>query len=230
GPHAVGKTSLLRAGILPLVSREPDVDLLSAGSLGYQAAKPPAATPAHNSYSFALLGQWAQLGSPPSSGTTIAAFLRTRTKPASDKKKPRNVLAVIDQFEALFSGFPSREAERDQFFAELKLALEQVPALKLLLIISDDHLATLRRYEQRFAPVEFATISLAALGQEAAVEAVKLPLEGNGRAFEDRVAEDLVDRLRTVIYTDVMGESTTISNELVEPLLLQIVCSEVWSS
>ncbi|HET7012973.1 MAG TPA: tetratricopeptide repeat protein [Streptosporangiaceae bacterium] len=230
GPHAVGKTSLLRAGVLPRVSRQSDVDLLPIGSLGYQAARPPAAAPPHNSYSFALLGQWAQLGSPPRPGTAIAKFLLDRAKPSSDEDEPRSVLAAIDQFEVLFSGFPSREAEREGLFADLKLALEAVPALKLLLVISDDHLATLRRYESRFAPLKFSYMSLAALGPDAAVEAVKQPLDGRGRFFGDGVAEDLVERLRTVQYTDVMGESTAILNELVEPLLLQIVCSELWSS
>lgn len=230
GSHAVGKTSLLRAGILPIVSRQSDVDLLPIGSLGYQAARPPAAAPSHNSYSFALLGQWAQLGAPPTPGTTIAEFLRARVKPDSDGEEPRAVLAVIDQFEVLFSGFPAREAERDGLFSELRNALEELPALKLLLVISEDHLATLKRYEHRFAPDTFRTISLTALGEQAAVEAVTQPIEGSGRVFADGVAEDLVDRLRTVHYTDETGESTAIRNELVDPLLLQIVCSELWAS
>lgn len=230
GPHAVGKTSLLRAGILPLVSRQSDVDLLPIGSLGYQAARPPATAPSHNSYSFALLGQWAQLGSPPTPGTTIAEFLHARNKPAANDEEPRAVLAVIDQFEVLFSGFPARETERDGLFTELQHALAELPALKLLLVISEDHLATLRRYEQRFAPDKFRTISLTALAGEAAVEAVTQPLEGSGRVFGDGVAKDLVDRLRTVHYIDVTGESTAIRNELAEPLLLQIVCSELWAS
>ena len=50
GPAGVGKTSLLNAGVLPLLSEEPYVELLPVGGLGHESSvalavqPPPTAT------------------------------------------------------------------------------------------------------------------------------------------------------------------------------------------
>jgi len=230
GPAAAGKTSLLHAGVLPRLSREAGVDLLPVGGLGHQPARPLAAGPPRNGYSFALLSHWAQLGQPLPVGTSIADFLLSRPRRVSEQGDPHSVLAAIDQFEVLFTAFPARQEERGEFIDELATALRQLPALKLLLVINDDHVATLRSYERRLSPYPFSYVRLDALGPEAALDAVIQPLAGTALSFGTGVAEELVDRLRTVVYTDLAGESATISNPLVEPLLLQIVGTELWSS
>src|SRR5262249_54562863 len=148
-----------------------------------------------NGYSFALIGHWAQLGSPPRAGTSIAEFLLSRTQRKSDQGEAFSVLAAIDQFEMLFTSFPARQAERDAFIDELSAALRQLPALKLLLVIADDHLATLRSYEHRFAPDTFNYVRLEALRVGSAIEALTRPLAGMGKDFAPGVAEELIDQL-----------------------------------
>ena len=230
GPVAVGKTSLLQAGVLPLLSRRTNIDLLLVGNLAHQPTRPLAAPPPHNGYTFSLLDNWAQLGQPPALGTSIAEFLLARAEATAERAEPRDVLVAIDQFDALFSTFPARQAERDRFIDELGAALSQLPALKLLLVVGDEHLATLGGYERRLFPHRFGYVELDALDPEAALDAVTLPLQGTGRSFATGVAEELVDRLRTVTYTDLAGESATVTSDLAEPLLLQIVCAELWST
>lgn len=230
GPAAAGKTSLLQAGVLPLLSRQGGADVLPVSSLVHQAARPTAMQPEHNGYTLALLGGWAQLSEPVEPGTSIAEFLLARSPLISPAGDPYSILGAIDQFEGLFTAFPARHDERQAFMDELRTALDQVPALKLLLVVTDDQLAALSSYERQFAPYPFHYIRLDALKPENAVDAIRGPIANARVAFAPEVAEELVDRLRTVLYQDLAGESATIKNELVEPLLLQIVCSELWSS
>ena len=230
GPAAAGKTSLLQAGILPLLSRQGGADVLPVGSLVHQAARPTAAQSEHNGYTLAVLGGWAQLSEPVEPGTSIAEFLLARSPRISPAGEPYSILGVIDQFEGLFTAFPARHDERQAFIDELRIALDQVPALKLLLIVTDDQLAVLSSYERQLVPYPFNYIRLDALRPENAIDAIRGPIANTRMTFAPGVAEELVDRLRTVLYQDLAGESATIKNELVEPLLLQIVCSALWSS
>jgi tetratricopeptide (TPR) repeat protein len=230
GPAAIGKSSLLHAGALPLLGREAGVELLPVSGVGRPAARPLAAAPPFNGYSFALLSHWAQFEQPPELGTSIADFLLARPSRVRADGEERSLLAAIDQFEALFTGFPARESERADFIDELAVALRQLPALKLLLVVSDDHVATLSSYEQRLSPYPFSYVRLDALKPGAALEAAARPLDGTGWSFAAGVAEDLIERLRTVVYTDLAGESATVVADRVEPLFLQIVCAELWSS
>lgn len=229
GPAAAGKTSLLQAGVLPLLSRQGGADVLPVGNLVHQAARPTAEQSEHNGYTLALLGGWAQLSEPVEPGTSIAEFLLARSPRISPAGEPYSILGAIDQFEGLFTAFPARHDERQAFMNELRTALEQVSALKLLLVVTDDQLATLSAYERQFAPYPFHYIRLEALKPENAIDAIRGPIANARVTFAPDVAEELVDRLRTVIYQDLAGESATIKNKLVEPLLLQIVCSELWS-
>jgi len=143
---------------------------------------------------------------------------------------PYNILAAIDQFEELFTAFPARQEERTGFVEELAEALHEVPTLNLLLILRDDHLAELEPYERHFAPYPVTYVRLGPLDVESAQSAVTSPLVGTGRSFAPGVAEELVDKLRTTAYTDVLGDSAALREDWVQPLFLQIVCSQLWSS
>ena len=119
GPTAAGKTSLLHAGVLPLLSRQTGVDLLPVSGLSRPAARPLAVAPPFNGYSFALLSHWAQFEQAPVPGTSIADFLLARPPGVSADGEQQSILAAIDQLEALFTEFPAREEERAVFIDEL---------------------------------------------------------------------------------------------------------------
>lgn len=226
GEAASGKTSLLHAGILPLLSLEQDVEILPVGKVAHQAAHPLVRRPGHNGFSYALLGHWAPAKAPPP-GTTVADFLRTRPRRLNEFGEPATVLAAIDQFEDLFTAF-GRRPEREELIGELADALRAVPELRLLLVVRDDQLAAVASYERRLSPDSFAYVRLEPLTVAAAVQAVRGPLEGTGRSFADGADRDIVDRLRSVTYRDLTGEVSTLRHERVEPLFLQIVCHRLW--
>jgi tetratricopeptide (TPR) repeat protein len=140
------------------------------------------------------------------------------------------VLAAIDQFEVLFTAFPARHEEREGFLRELREALDQVPALKLLLVISDEQLAPLSSCERQLSRYPFSYVRINALSTQGAIEAVEGPVAATSLTYAPGSAGELVDRLRTIVYQDFSGQTAMIMSQVVEPLLLQIVCTELWSS
>lgn len=229
GPSAVGKTSLLNAGVLPLLASEDDIDVLPVGRLVIQTAKPLAEPPPHNSYSFTLISSWSRPGQSVLPGESIAGFLRRQPLRANESGEPNSRLAAIDQFEELFTSFPARQEERERFIGEIEEALKELPALRLLLLVRDDHLAALADLERRVSyPLTY--VRLDSLAADAARDAIKKPLERTSRSFAAGVVDELVEALRTTTYTDLVGQSTTLQRDRVDPLLLQIVCVQLWSS
>ena len=228
GPAAVGKTSLLQAGVLPLMQEE-GIDLLRVGRVVHQTARPLALEPDHNAYSHSLITSWAPEDQPPPIGTSLGRFLADRPVRTNAFGEPGSVLAAIDHFEELFTAFPARAAERERLIDELAEALHEVDRLKLLIVIRDDHVGDLADQEYRLSPYRMAWFRLAPLRPEAAEEAVTEPARVVGGSLPEEVAEQLVTDLRTVRYVDRVGGSVEFLQDLVEPLSLQITCEQLWS-
>lgn len=229
GPSGVGKTSLICAGVVPAVGREADV--LPIGRLSRGSAFPMAALREHNPYTFAVLSSWSP-GDVPTrlSGQSIAEFLIARRPRVDRYGDPLPILAAIDRFEEFFHDSPDRWRYRDSFIRELAAALDRVSHLRLLIAIRDDSLAELLPYESLIAGHARARFRLGALSPDSALAAVTRPLEDTDRSFAPGVAEDLVDSLRTVRLPSSLGEATQVVTETLEPVQLQVVCSELWRS
>lgn len=219
GPAAAGKTSLLHAGVLPLLVDEEETELLPVGRLTYPTL--PLADPP--TYLRVLLESWGA----PGHGETVLDFLEARTR---QERLPRSLLAAIDHVEGLFTTFPPHEADWRELIDALAAALAGVEALKLLLVVRDDHLALLESFESRLSREPFARIRLEALSADSAEEAVTGPLEGTSKRYAPQVALSLVESLRVVTFTDLVGNKVTVTRDLIEPLHLQIACLGLWSS
>jgi hypothetical protein len=107
GPSGVGKTSLICAGVTPVVSAEAEV--LPVGRLSRGSAFPMAALREHNPYTFAVLSSW----SPGDvltrlSGLSIMDFLSARRARTDRYGDPMPTLAAIDRFEEFFHDSPDR--------------------------------------------------------------------------------------------------------------------------
>ncbi len=225
GPVAAGKTSLLSAGVLPLLEREPGVSVLPPGRLIQPTIGPLATPPEHNGYVYSLLSDWSATSLPPAR-TSIAEVLASRVASESETER---LLVAIDQFEEVLTAFPARHRERAELLEQLRVALAEVPALNLLIVIRDDHLGTVTPYDRELrVPLIFER--LAELRPEEAAQAITGPLRGTGRSIAEDAVTRLIDRLRTVRYTDRLGDTASVTTDLVEPLYLQILCSELWSS
>lgn len=230
GRNGVGKTSLLNAGVLPLLMAEDGIDLMPVGRLVHQPARPVATDRADNGYRYTLLSSWAPFAESPGQDTTVKEFLSARPRLTNAHGEPFSVLAAIDQFEELFTAFPARDDQCEQLIDELAEAVREIEAFSLLLLVRDDHLATLSRYESRLSRYPLVYRQLDALDAEAAVEAVTAPLAGTGRSFDPQAAASLVESLRTFSYTDRLLQTVTLKHDLIEPLDLQIACVNLWSS
>ncbi|MEV0825573.1 tetratricopeptide repeat protein [Nonomuraea rubra] len=228
GPAAVGKTSLLHAGVLPLLEEEPRPArtlVLPVGRLIHQPTWPLALSSGPGGYRFTLISSWTPAGQAPDPEQAVGAALESVIAGAA----PRRVLAAIDHMEELFTAFPARVQERERLVAELAGALRELP-LNLLLVVRDDQLATLSSYEGLLSPQPFAYVRLEGLDQPSAVSAVTGPASGSGRRYAAGVAEQLVQRLRTTTYTDRLGTSVEIVSDRVSPFELQIACAALWAS
>ncbi|MEO3863151.1 tetratricopeptide repeat protein [Acrocarpospora sp. B8E8] len=221
GSAAVGKTSLLNAGVLPPMEQELQVVTLPPSRISLPAR--PLAAPPHNAYVYTVLSDWAG-GVLPRSGSTVSEFLADR---ASGLGPAGRLLGAIDQFEEVFAAFPTRLAERTGLLSQLADALRAIPALNLLLLVRDEHLASVTACESLFR-MPFTYRRLDALDEPAATEAIQGPTRGTSHEWAPDTVREIIDRLRASTYTDPLGNTATITTPLVEPLHLQIVCSELW--
>ncbi|MBN6056266.1 tetratricopeptide repeat protein, partial [Nonomuraea sp. RK-328] len=236
GAAAVGKTSLLHAGVLPLLTGEapdapagggapPRTAVLPVGRLVHQATWPLARASGPGSHRFTLLSTWTPAGRSPDPGQPLTAVLGD----VADHRRPYRILGAIDHFEELFTVFPERLAERERLVGELARALRELP-LNLLLVVRDDQLAALSGYEGVLSPQPFTYLRLEGLDPDSARAAVTGPVARAGRRYAPGVAERLVDRLRTAVYTDRVGESVELVSDRVAPFDLQLACSALWAS
>ena len=230
GPSGVGKTSLLNAGVVPLIDPS-RAEVLPVGRVSRGTTFPLAALPEHNPHTLALLATWSPGESETRlSGLTVPDFLRRRGVRTDPYGQRLPVLAAIDQVEDLFTGPVHGDRHRRPFIDELAEAIEELPYLHLLLSISDDYLEDLDMYQRAVRRDDTVTFSLRALSREAAVAAVREPLTGTDWRFAPGAAETLVDSLCTRESVNADGETRTLLASDIEPCLLQVVCSGLWAA
>jgi tetratricopeptide (TPR) repeat protein len=230
GTSGVGKTSLLHAGVIPELPDGP-IDRLPVGRLSLSRIQVAKAADVANPYTFALLSSWAPDRAPMElAGMTIARFVAEYGERTDEYGDPVPVLAAIDQGEELFSGYPHRQAPINGFVEQLAEMLRERQGFRLLVSLREDRLAAILPYEQLLAGRAHARFRLLPFDQKAALQAIRLPLEGTGRSFADEAAEHLVGKLRTIRVINAIGEETTVTADTVEPVQVQVVCSALWEA
>lgn len=214
-----GKSSLLNAGVLPLLE-ERGADVLPPGRVGGAALADSAA----NVYTAALLAQWSREPDPP----TLAAWLATLPRGVDEEGEAVLRVLVLDQFEELFTARPDRWKERATFVEELAAALDADPRLRLVLTLREEYLAQLEPYAELLPGLLRTRFRLERLGYDAALEAVTLPLRPTRRSYAAGVAEGIVRDLLT-LKVEAGGTPRDVEGEYVEPVQLQVVCRELWN-
>jgi tetratricopeptide (TPR) repeat protein len=210
GPVASGKTSLLLAGVYPLMPAERSA-LLPSGNLFRGMTFPFAALPDHNPFTFALLRSWSPDDLPTRlAGLSISDFVRRFTQ-----ARDGPVFAAIDQVDDFILDPPpgAQALWRQQFLDDLARALDDHPRLHLLLVVRSETIDLVT-----------ATVgggarhAIAALTELNAAEALAKPAMAAGRPFTHGAIYQLIDDLRT-----------THTASCIEPSLLQVVCRQLWS-
>lgn len=225
GPAGCGKTSLLQAGVTPGLST--DTDVLPPGRALAGSSFPEPLLAEHNPYALSLLSSWF----PGEARTNLAQLsladaLQRRSEARDWSRSPVPLLVAIDQVEELFADGRSQE-HRHQFFENLAVAARAVPRLRVLLSIRTNALPDLAPYEQLLSGDSAVRIPLAPLTAEAAIEAVRRPMERAGRNFAPGAAEYLVGELSKT-STDDARDGTSQAPVPVEPVQLQVACSGLW--
>lgn len=216
GPAGVGKTSLLRAGVLPKAGVRTSSQVLPVGRLAFMADFPLAALPDINPFTFALLTSWYPQDAPTRvAGSSISGLVRKNSGvDAHGKAVP--VLAALDQTDLLFFGAGGREAHRRRFAHELVEATDGRLDLHLLIVVRTEYVEELQTLLVRagMPTGRLTRFPLHAFAPATARAAVAGPLGGTGHPLAVN-AERLVEELRA-------GETA------IDPALLQIVCSRLW--
>jgi tetratricopeptide (TPR) repeat protein len=218
GESGVGKTSLVRAGMVPAIPATA-ANVLPVGRVSRGSAFPTAALPDQNPYTLALLSSWSPSESPTRlSGVPIGVFLR-RQERTDRYGAPLPTLVAIDQAERLFRDIDP--GQRTQFFDELLEALDRRPGTHLLLSVREDHLDALRS-AKALGDKPYAQFALSPLDERGALEAVERPLDELDQSFAPGVAAQIIGELR--------GSDANDAADTVEPVLLQVVCRRLWDA
>jgi tetratricopeptide (TPR) repeat protein len=246
GPSGSGKSSLLRAGVLPLLSSL-DVDVLPMGRVrpdphreGQAAAR---SDPKINPFAAALLSSWSGAGGPASLPPTLRTCLaggRAQDAAgagagagagASAGSGPnRPVLAAVDQFEELLAPrTPALDPLREQLAALLANAAAALPDLRLLLVIRENHLEAFAPYEAALAAeVGVARVRIRPLDRRSAITALTEPVRRTGRSLSPDAAAAWVDDLITSPVMDAGGTRSVLVSDMVQPAYLQLAATALW--
>jgi tetratricopeptide (TPR) repeat protein len=220
GGAAVGKTSLLQAGVIPLAETSRD-EVLAPGQVSHEAAFPEAALPGSNPYTFALLRSWRPGETATAlAGMTISDFVRRRTERHSG-----SILAVIDQAEELLVDSGPRRTHQRHFLADLAEALEKYRQFHLLVVVRPSALGMVHETlgsgaQQHLEP----------LTRDGAIKAITGPAGLCSRPFEADAAEEITTSLQTSRLVSRSGTERSVVSDQVQPVLLQIVCRRLWET
>ena len=223
-PSGAGKSSLLRAGVFPALAGR-GINVLPVARVVGSGA--PSGVPIQNIFTYNVLSAWApkamrdQLPS-----MTFVEFFKAIA--ADEVKGPRLHIAVLDQFEELFTSYRERWQEREKFLADLGEALEQCRRVRVLFAMREEYVGRLKRHASSFPEHLRTWIQLDRLRDKEAVEAVETPAKVGGIPFAAGVAQHLIDRLATIRVRGEDGALVDLSGEFVEPVQVQIVCHRLW--
>ncbi len=227
-PSGAGKTSLLNAGLLPLLEGE-EFQILPSARVRGLAPEGLAASAIANIFVFNALLSWAPVDADVAAlaQLTLATFLAQQPHPVDDLGLPVPRVAIFDQFEELFASHPERWEDRARFFAQVAEALEGDSYLRVVFAMREDYLGQVEPYAGLLPERLQTRFRLSRLGKDAALDAVIRPLAGTHKRFAEGVAEKLVGELLQV-RVESGGDTLVVAGETVEPVQLQVVCRNLW--
>jgi len=217
----VGKTSVLNAGVIPRLEQEHStVYTARVKGLPVDDTKKNGNIFVNNSI------ESMKKDEQPQEGATICSFLEANIN--NIKGSQDQLVAVIfDQFEEIFTSHLDRWKDREAFFKQICEAAEKIMNLRIIFVIREEFIGRLESFTYLFPNRMRTRYRLERLGEQAAITAIKKPLEKLKYYFEEDVAEQVVSDLLKTRYEIDHGRSTESFGEFIEPLHLQIVCREL---
>ncbi len=228
GQSGSGKSSLVRAGLIPK-AREEGMELLPVARVQGSVSADLDLDSCRDPYTYFTLVSWGLQGDLLNS--SLAEALDMKEPPRNEYGERVIRLAIFDQFEELFTAFPGYWQKRQSFVQDLGTALENDPALHVVLIARQDHLAEMREVAERLPDGLKGQFPLHRLRPQQAAEAIDGPVRHlTNRTFDDGVVAELVNDLMKIKIRRGKGLAGEAQGEYVEPVQLQVVCTELWRS
>lgn len=228
-PSGAGKTSLLNAQVVPLLEEE-GFDVLPFSRVQGPSLEGIGDDEIRNPYVFYGLLRWAgdEADARDLTQQSMAEFLANREHHPDDYGLPAPRVIIFDQFEELFTAYPERWQERENFFNQLSEALEADELLRCVFSMREEYVAQLDSYASLLPRNLRTRFHMERMRPGEALAAIQGPLIDTSRQFAPGVAEQLVEDLRAVRIESTMGETVTATGEFIEPVQLQVVCQTLW--
>lgn len=228
-----GKSSLLNAEVLPRLETEENCEILPVARVRGDLPPGVQAELIDNLYVFNTLMSWSEKleTTPPELvDLSVVDFLRRLPRRGDEEGYPVLRVVVFDQFEELFTFYPERWPEREDFFRQVNEALADDAFLRVLFVIREEYLAQLDTFAELLPEQLRPRFRLERLDVDAALAAVEGPLNHTHRAFAPGVARGLVSELLKVRVEGAGGETIERPGRFVEPVQLQVVCQSLWAA
>ena len=228
-PSGAGKTSLIRAGVIPAMRAE-GYGVLPVARPGL-AVGDEGRSQSGNPYVNRILESWEQEGTPegeqrlPSvAGIPLSGYLSQRSWVQSED---RLKLIILDQFEEVLTADQADVETKRAFFRELGDALRD-PMVWALIAMREEYSAALDAYRHLLPTRLGNRFRLDLLHREEAAEAIARPAAEAGLDLAPETVARLLDDLGTVRERTSAGVEVVRQVPFIEPLYLQIVCHRLW--
>jgi hypothetical protein len=219
-----GKTSLIRAGLLPGLESRGFAPLPVV-----QVRDEPPAGVRCNRYRMSVLQRLEsarpegdRLAATELAGMALGQYLRERLP-----KAPGGRVLIFDQFEDVLRIDPTDADVKEEFFKDVGAALREI-GVWAVFSMREEYVAGLDPYLKHLPTRLASRFRLAMLSESAAKEAMCGPAAAAGVPFHPKVAGDLLQQLLLVKVQLLDGRVETKRGPSVEPVQLQVVCQLLW--
>jgi hypothetical protein len=236
-PSGAGKTSLIRAALLPELADE-GFQALPVARVNYEPKDMSRLSTIDNfnRYSLSVLHHLESEGKgeqdiqiPSLASVSLKDYLNNRISNTAKTDPDVTLVLILDQFEEILTVDPLNLETKEAFFKSLGEALENRD-LWVLFAMRDDYLGALDPFIS-YVPTGISNrYHLELLGRDAAKEAIQSPAAEPpfNVEFTDQAAYDLADDLRLMTTMQTDGKTRTEKGPYVEPVHLQVVCRRLW--
>lgn len=225
-PSGAGKTSLIQAGVVPLLGEE------RLGRDSFQAVPLRVKTPVpadrtvHNRYVYSVALDLLPGVDP----QKLEALTLRKVLDLAKQQWASGIRALIfDQFEEILTLDPADRDSQDVFFQELGSVLADGD-IWALFSMREDYMGGLDRFDHYLPNYLQTKYRLDFLESNAAKIAIQQPAHDQGVMFKNEAADKLLYRLTTVQVQRPGQGVDEIQAPYVIPFQLQVVCLKLWMS
>ncbi|MDO9074256.1 MAG: hypothetical protein Q7U73_13420 [Rubrivivax sp.] len=231
-PPGAGKTSLIRAGLLPQLRRDPGLRVLPIDGLAHTGAD--VGNVIGNRYVASLVGQL-ELALPQALQTrfdwrapdaSLRGYLDWMRGAADDVDRGLDEVLLLDHFEDLLLD-PSDRPDKQSFIRELGQALTD-RRRHALFSMGEHHVAELDEYLHLVPTALAHRFRLGLLSRSQARQAIVGPAAAVQVHYEPRALAALMLKLRR--SSDAGDGRRPALQEWVEPVQLQVACRRLWAA